>query len=188
MPEENVPPRSPATVGECRQAIKASQWELLRLVADLADRRQRASRLRRDLQKERKAAGQLWRQCRDRLDQIELMRDLIRSSPDGRSIDLGEPVETVPAGLVLLEQIGQLLQQADLESEKGLRLFFRQLAELQELAKDFFDYAGVKLVYELGELLAQVREAPQTQLRDLARSVAQLRQDAASWFQQTPRG
>ncbi len=182
MPDEQGPRGEPTTVAECRQAIRFHEWELLGLTAELARLRDRTARHRRAFEKGRKACARLWRKCRDRVAAIELMRDLIRSSPDGRTVQTGAPVQSVPAGLAFLERVGEILDAADTESEKGRRALFRELAELQEFAKDFFDYGGVRLVYELGELLAKTSENDSESLGELSGRAAQLRREAGGWF------
>ncbi len=171
----------PVTVAECRQAIRVHEWELLRLVSDLAERRRQTVRHRRGLERGRRACAKIWKQCRDRVEAIELMRDLVRSSPDGVAVSVEAPLQPVPAGVALLEQVGAMMHGLDTEDETALREFFRRLGELQELAKDFFDYRGVQLVYELGETLNESRQASVEKLRELLHRVERLRAQASEW-------
>lgn len=173
---------SMVTVQDCREAIRLSEWELLRLRTELAQREESVAELRRAYRLNRKALARIRRKCRDRERQIEAMRELIRSGSANGLIGVGESVESAPAGMVLLERLGEMIAEADADTESGLRDFFGRLANLQEFAKDFFDYAGVRLVYELGELLERSGRVPSTELKDLFQRVSELRGRAERWF------
>lgn len=177
----DIPHGEPATVKECRQAIKLNEWELLRLIGELAERRRLASEHRRRYEKTRSACARIWRKCRDRVMEIELLNELIRSSSDGRTVKTGHQLTIVPAGVGILRQLEEILDEADVSSEAGRRELLHRLSNLQEFAKAFFDYAGVKLVYELGELLTDVRQEPKS-LPTLLERAARLHRQAAEWF------
>ncbi len=173
----------PVTVAECRQAIRVHEWELLRLVSDLAEQRRITFRHRRGLERGRRASAKLWKRCRDRVERIELMRDLIRSSPDGLRVSTEAPVQSIPAGVALLDRVAAMMADLNRDDETAVLEFFRQLGQLQELAKDFFDYRGVKLVYELEEVLREARQAPVEKLRDLLKRVERLRDQTDDWLE-----
>lgn len=179
---DNVGAVSMVTVKDCREAIRVAEWELLRLKTELAERERVVAEQRRAYRSNRKIMLRIRRKCRDRERQIEAMRELIRSGSATGLIDVGEAVESEPAGVALLERLGELMSETDAATESGLRAFFERLTDLQEFAKDFFDYAGVRLVYELGELIDQASGAPPDELDGLFKRVSELRVKAEGWF------
>jgi len=173
---------STVTIQDCREAIRLAESELLRLRAELVEMEATVAEQRRAYRLSRKGLARIRRRLGHRKRQLEAMRELVRSGSANGLVDVGETVESAPAGVVLLERLGEMLAETDPGSEAGLRAFFQRLADLQEFAKDFFDYAGVRLVYELGELLDQANEAEAAELDALFHRVSELRTQSEQWF------
>lgn len=184
MPERPSRP-SAVTLEDCRQAIRFAEREKLRLRAELLEKRAAVAEQRRAYREARRALARMRRTLREGDRRIEMIRELAGSGACGDGLD-GAGIESVPAGLVLLERISEMMGGTNSADETELRAFFRRLADLQEFAKDFFDYAGVRLVYELGEILGQVQTVRNDQLRPLFKRVSELRAEAERWFERLP--
>lgn len=89
MAEDSIPTYQ--TVSECQQALEAARAESLRHLADWLEchrRAKQAEKLTRRRKRDRKKARQ---QCLDRIAEIETLRDLIDSSPDGLRVVIRRP-------------------------------------------------------------------------------------------------
>ncbi len=166
-------------VADCEQALETVRREAIDALGDLFENRRQWLRHRRRAGGFRKNVRDLLRRVEDRLAQAELLSDLIRSSPDGVNVPTGGKIEYVDAGRELLAEFGTLLEQADTEDPETLKRFFADLAELRELAVDWFDYHGARLVYEISELTAQ---ADSIGLAEAFQRATRLHRQAGDWF------